>query len=202
MDKQEIVKDTKLAFDFVQKLYLEVSYFIKEVEGLLSREDEEFIIGRPSGYGVTSNRSSGLEANYVGLWPLRKMSVFFVPRSQTLEKGGQTFTSLQMRVIYLRIVLNGKNISEPVVYSGAIYNFKKKDKSFPEKIEQIMAHIEYRENPVFKNPKTIAYEDGYLSFQGELFTCHLYDLNSSEEIYKKVVMPALKLFRKLSADPQ
>lgn len=204
MDKQEIVKQTKLVFDFLQKLYLEVSYFIKEVEGLLEKEDEEFTIGRPGGYGITTNRSAGLETVNVELWPLRKMAVFFVPKESTQVKGGQTITSIdpKTKVIYLRIVLDGKNISQPLVYTGVLFDFKKKGKTFPEKMEHFMGHIEYHENRVFSNPKSIAYEDGYLSFRGELFTCHLYDLNSSEEIYKKVVVPALKLFRKLSEESQ
>ncbi len=204
MDKQEIVKQTKLVFDFLQKLYLEVSYFIKEVEGLLEKEDEEFTIGRPGGYGITTNRSAGLETVNVELWPLRKMAVFFVPKESTQVKGGQTITSIgpKTKVIYLRIVLDGKNISQPLVYAGVLFDFKKKGKTFPEKMEHFMGHIEYHENRVFSNPKSIAFEDGYLSFKGELFTCHLYDLNSSEEIYKKIVVPALKLFRKLSVESQ
>lgn len=52
MEKAEIVTQTKRAFDFIQKLYLEVSYLFKEVEGLLGETDEHFIIGRLGGYGV------------------------------------------------------------------------------------------------------------------------------------------------------
>ena len=37
MNKNEIVDQTRLAFDYIQKLYLETSYFIKEVEGLLGK---------------------------------------------------------------------------------------------------------------------------------------------------------------------
>ena len=58
-----------------------------------------------------------------------------------------------------------------------------------------MTHIEYRESQVFKNPLTIDYADGYLSFHGKLLVHNLFDLNSSEEIYKKIISPALDLFR-------
>jgi len=34
-DKSEVIHQTTLAFDFIQKLYLEVSYLIKEIEGIL-----------------------------------------------------------------------------------------------------------------------------------------------------------------------
>ena len=197
MNKHEIVEQTKLAYEYLQKLYLETSYFIKEVEGLLGKENEEFIIGRPSGYSITSNRSAGLESGNIELWLLRKMAVFFVPRGSTIEKGGQTNTKIdnKIKVIYLRIVLDAKNISEPVLYSGILYNFITKGKKFPEKIEQIMSHIEYRDAQVFKNPLSIDYADGYLSFNGILFVEKLFDLNSSEEIYNKIVVPALELFR-------
>ncbi len=33
----------------------------KEVEAMLSEEDERFIIGKPSGYGITARSSTGLE---------------------------------------------------------------------------------------------------------------------------------------------
>ncbi len=197
MSKQEIVEQTKLAYEYLQKLYLETSYFIKEVEGLLGKENEEFIIGRPSGYSITTNRSSGLESGNVELWLLRKMAVFFVPKAATIEKVGVTTTKIDdnSKVIYLRIVLDAKGLSEPKVYTGILYNFKAKGKASMEKIEQTMSHMEYRESQVFKNPLSIDYADGYLSFHGKLFAHNLFDLNSSEEIYKKVVAPMLALFR-------
>ena len=39
MSKEQIIKQTKLAFDLVRRLYLETSYFIKEVEGILQQEE-------------------------------------------------------------------------------------------------------------------------------------------------------------------
>src|SRR5687768_10694162 len=136
MNKEEIAAQTKLAFEYLQKLYLETSYFIKEVEGLLGKENEEFIIGRPSGYGITTNRSAGLESRNVELWSLRKMAVFFVPRAFTLVKGGQTFTKLDSntKVIYLRIVLDAKSFLEPKVYIGILYDFLEKGKPLMQKI--------------------------------------------------------------------
>jgi len=44
MEKSEIIEQTKVAFDFIQRLYLETSYFIKEIEGILKLEDEDFQI--------------------------------------------------------------------------------------------------------------------------------------------------------------
>ena len=44
MNKTEIVEQTELAYDFLQKLFFEVSYLIKEMEGLLGEEDPPFVI--------------------------------------------------------------------------------------------------------------------------------------------------------------
>ncbi len=40
----ELATQTRNAFDFVQKIYFELSYLIKEVEGLLQQQDDNFII--------------------------------------------------------------------------------------------------------------------------------------------------------------
>jgi len=118
MERHEIINQTKQVFEYLQKLYLETSYFIKEVEGILQNEVEQFSIGRSGGYAVTSNRSSGLEPTNVELWLLRKMAVFFIPKGQTHLKGGQTITPVDphIKILYLRVVLDGKGISEPLVY--------------------------------------------------------------------------------------
>jgi hypothetical protein len=60
-----------------------VSHPIKEMEGLLNEEDEEFIIGRLSGYGISKRSSTGLEANNVALWLMKTFAVFFVPQKMT-----------------------------------------------------------------------------------------------------------------------
>ena len=117
MEKKEVIQQTALAFDFIQKLYFEVSYLIKEIEGLLAEENERFIIGRPSGYAITSRNSSGLEPFLVNLWPLKKMSVCFIPEEQTKINGGVTNTTFDknLKIIYLRIILSEKEISEPYI---------------------------------------------------------------------------------------
>jgi len=39
-----LIEQTKLAFDFIQKLFLEVSYMIKEAEAIYREEPEEFVV--------------------------------------------------------------------------------------------------------------------------------------------------------------
>jgi len=197
--KSEIIEQTNLAFDFIQKLYLEVSYLIKEIEGILHEEEEKFIIGRPGGYGITARRSSGLESNNVNLWLLRKFAVFFVPEDKTEVKGGQLITKIDenLKILYLRTVLNDKNISEPVIYSGVLYSIQKKPQAkWIGKFENIMGYLEYNDNKIFKNVEKINNEDAYIKLQGELVKNNLFKINDSETILKKIIKPSLELFRK------
>ena len=198
-DKNQLIEQTNLAFDFIQKLYLEVSYSIKEIEGVLQDEDERFIIGRGGGYGVTSRRSLGLESTNVGLWQLKKFAVFFVPKDRTELKGGQSVTRIDkdLKVLYLRIVLNDKNVGEPMVYSGVLYDIRKKPKAkWLLKFENLMGYFEYIDDKIFKNTEKISYEDADMEVHGELIENKLFAINNSEAISKKIIEPSLALYRK------
>lgn len=197
MNKTELSTQTRLAFDFIQKLYFEVSYLIKEVEGLLSEENEEFVMGRGSGYAVTARSSSGLDPSFVNFWMYKKVAAFFVPKSFTKIEGGQTITRIEYnpKIIYMRIVLHDKGLSEPIIHYGLLKDFIKKGKSWPVKIEQVMGHIEYNETKVFSSDDNIDYEDGYLSFKGKLSQINLYDINTSQDVVDKLITPVLIQFR-------
>jgi len=199
INKSEIIEQTNLAFDFIQKLYLEVSYLIKEIEGILHEEEEKFIIGRPAGYGISARSSTGLEPTNVNLWLLGKFAVFFVPEGKTNVKRGQTITEIDgnLKILYLRIVLRDKNIDEPAVYSGILYNIQKKPQAkWIGKFENVMGHLEYNDDKIFKNVEKIDYEDAYIKIQGKLVKNNLFEINNSETIRKKIVEPSLELFRK------
>lgn len=199
-NKNEIVEQSNLAFNFVERLYLESSYLIKEIEGILNEEEEKFIIGRSGGYGISSISSRGLEANSVrSWWLLKKFSVFFIPKEKTALKGGGTITKIDkdLKILYLRIVLYGKNIMEPTVYSGVLYNIEKKPETkWPSKFEQAMVHFEVNDYKVFKNIKKINYESTYIKIQGELIKNSLFGITDSETIVKKIIEPSLELYRK------
>lgn len=198
-NKNEIVEQSNLAFNFVEKLYLESSYLIKEIAGILNEEEEKFIIGKSGGSGISSTSSKGLEPNNVKLWLLKKFSVFFVPEGKTVIRGGTTITKIDkdLKVLYLRIVLNDKNVNEPTVYSGVLYNIEKKSKTeWFSKFEQVMSNLEYNDYKVFKDIKKINYENIYIKIQGELIKNSLYEITDSETIAKKIIKPSLKLFRK------
>ncbi|MEK0337249.1 MAG: hypothetical protein QQN41_07440, partial [Nitrosopumilus sp.] len=189
IDKGEIAEQTNLAFDFIQKLYLEVSYLIKEIEGILYEENEKFIIGRPSGYSISARSSTGLESNNVKLWLLRKFAVFFVPEDNTKCERGQTITQIDenLKVLYLRILLSDKSITEPTVYSGTLYNIQKKPQAkWIKKFENIMGNIiEYNDSKIFQNIEKINYEDAYVTFQGKLIKTNLFEINDSETILER-----------------
>jgi len=197
--EDQLIDQTKLAFDFLQKLYLEVSYLIKETEGLLYEEEERFVIGKPSGYGISSRSSTGLESNNIGLWLLRKFAVFFVPEDKTTLKKGQTVTPIDenLKVIYLRIVLNDKDLAYPAVYSGVLYNIQQKHRAERiKKFENMMGHFQYKDPKVFVNFKKIDYEDPLLKCQGELVRTNLFMISDSESIFNKIIRPSLNLYRK------
>lgn len=199
INKNEIIEQINLAFDFIQKLYFEISYLIKEIEGALSKEDEKFIIGRPAGYGISARSSTGLESNNVNLWLLRKFAVFFVPKDKTEVKAGQTITKIDenLKILYLRIVLNDKNINEPAVYSGVLYNIEKKAQAKRiKRFEKLMVHFEYNDDKIFKNVDKIDYEDASIKLQGELIKNNLFEINDSETILKRIIKPSLELYRK------
>ncbi len=198
-DKKEIVEQSNLAINFVGKLYLESSYLIKEIAGILNEEEEKFIIGKSGGSGISSMSSRGLEPNNVKLWLLKKFSVFFVPEEKTVIRGGTTITKIDkdLKVLYLRIVLNDKNVNEPTVYSGVLYNIEMKlENKFINKFEHIMTNLEYNENKVFKDIQKINYENIYIKIQGELKEKSLFEITDSDAIVKKIIKPSLELYRK------
>lgn len=197
--KNEIVEQTNLAFDFIEKLYLESSYLIKEIAGILNEEEEKFVIGKPGGYGISSTSSRGLEINNIKLWLLKKFSVFFVPEEKTEYKGGAHTTKIDkdLKVLYLRVMLYDKPIKEPTVYSGVLYNIQKKlEAKKITKFEQLTPILESNDYTVFKDIKKIDYENIYIKVQGELIKNSLFEITDSESIFKKIIKPSLELFRK------
>jgi len=199
VDKSKLIEQTNLAFDFVDKLYLEISYLIKEAEAMYNEEPEKFLIGKPGGYQVSVRSSSGLEAMNVNLWLFRKFAVYFVPEEKTEVKGGQRSTSFsdKLKVIYIRFVLQDRSANEPTVFSGVLYNIKNKRKDkWPEKFDHCMGHFEYIADKLFQHPSKIDYDDAYVSLNGKLLQMNLYDINNSEDIREQIVKPSLDLFRK------
>ncbi|WDL97769.1 hypothetical protein [Alicyclobacillus sp. ALC3] len=194
-NKLKLVEQTQLAFDFIQKLYMEVSFLIKEVESTLNEEEETFVIGKPSGgYAITARSSNGLEVNNVNLWLLRKLAVFFVPEAFIDTESKGTPINESLRVIYMRIVLNDKSVTEPTVHAGVLYDFEQRKH---QRLEQCMGLFEYVEHRMFKDPEHIAFEDSNVKLRGKLMPTSLYDLNTSEDVVERLIKPTLQLFREI-----
>lgn len=197
MNKKEIVEQTKLAFNFIEKLYFESSYLIKEIEGILAQEDERFIIAQPGGYGITSRGSNSLRA--VEYWLLKKFSVCFIPEeySKKTKTVVSTYFNKKLRIIFLRFVLHDKDITEPKVYIGVLQNIAKKteENKYPQKVEHIVGHIEYNDSKILKNLPDIDYEDNYIKMKGKIISHNLYDIKDSNDISEKLINPILKIFR-------
>ena len=186
-----------MAFDFVHKLYLETSYLIKEFEGLLSEEEEQFIIGRPSGYGVSSRSSTGLEPHLINFWMMRSLSVFFVEEAYADLSRGQTISKLNndLRIIFLWVVFDSPDIDQPKIHIGVLHDIKGLKEKYT-KFEWVIGHIAYNEQRMFANLPKVDFEDNYVGFKGNLKTINLFDINSSEDIQKKLIQPVLEMYRK------
>jgi len=195
--RSELIVQTKNAFDFLSKLYFETSYFIKEIEGLLQKEEEEFVIGRPSGYGVTTTTSVGLEPMNVDYWFPKTFTVFFCPKAITELKGGVTITrfSEKLKAILIHIILTEKGLKEPIVISGCIRNIlcKKRDKFT--KFENVMYEFAYYSSKIFSTFPDVKFQDGVWSFEGKFIKRPLYSINSSHDVKREVIDPVLELYR-------
>ena len=199
IERRDLPEQTKLAFDFIQKLYLETSYMIKEIEGLLYEQEEKFVIGRLKGYGISAKSSTGLESTNVNFWLLRRFTVSFVPEEMTKLERGRTITNISDRLVILhfRFVLNDKEDNPPAVYSGIFHSIKAKAK-WIKKFENATGHLAYNDEKIFKNFKQVDYEDAHVKVKGEFLKNDLYDINDSEAIQNRIIEPSLRLYRKYS----
>jgi hypothetical protein len=196
-DKKEITNQISNAFDFIQKLYNESSYLIKEIEGQLGETEYRFQMLRPSGYSISARSSTGLEPNNVNLWLLRKFAVAFVDESNTEIQKGQNFTEItdKLRVLYFRIILNDKNQDEPQLIFGVFYEIKQ-FKEWVKKFENLLGNFEYVDSKLFAKFPNIDYEDGTFKLKGKFKKVDLLDINSSNELIEKVINPSIKLYEK------
>lgn len=197
-NKTEIKNQIKNAFEFIQRLYNESSYLIKEIEGQLGESKYRFQILRPSGYSVSTRSSTGLEANNVSLWLPRKFSVAFVEEDVTEITKGQNFTEIskELKVLYFKFKLDEKNLDEPKLLFGVFYDIEKY-KDWVKKFENLMGTLEYVDNKMFSKFSTIDYKDGTFKIKGKFRMVNLLDINSSLELNEKVLEPIIKMYEQI-----
>ena len=198
-DRTEISNQIKNAFEFIQKLYNEAAYLVKEIEGQLSESEYKFQILKPSGYSISARSSTGLEPNNVNLWLLRKFAVAFVEKSDEKAEKKQNFTEIDehLKILYFRITLDDKNLSEPKLIFGVFYDIKQ-FKDWVKKFENLMGTFEYIDNKLFAKFPKIDYEDGTFRIKGIFKKIKLLDIESSKQLIEKVIEPAIKLYEKKS----
>ena len=193
---KDIIQQTNNAFDFVQKLFFEISYLIKEVEGMVQEEEEKFIIIRPSGYHVSTRTSTGLEPINVENWLPKVFAVSFVPEEMTKIQAGQSITKLErdpkILLVYLEIM--GIELTQPKIIFGTVYNLKSKRKQYY-KFEHFMTSFIYSGKKIFQNISNIDYDDNYFSFKGKFKQINLFSIENSNDIKKYIVEPIIKLYR-------
>jgi hypothetical protein len=196
-----LVSQTKLAFDILQRLYDECAMLVRELELALNREQERLVVVRPAGYGISSRRSVGLDPTNVQLWPLRKFSILFVPEAATKLKDGVTHTSPDVRGLYLRFVLDdyasivfgGHPLQQPTIIYAVFREVTPKGKLI--KLEELLAHIEYRDAAVFRQLPQVQFEDVKVRIVGTCEKVNLFDLTDAVAVSDGLVKPALALYR-------
>lgn len=192
----ELETNTKNAFDLLQKLYFEISYLIRETEGLLGQHD--MIILRPSGYAITTRTSTGLEPANVEYWFPRTVTTFFCPNEMTELSRGQTNTPFteSLRVLVLHLDLHNEHIEAPTVFAACIRNIRTKKNHA--KFEHLLWVFPQHGRKLFESPPTISYEDTNCSFVGDFVEAPLFSVSSSEKIGELLVDPMLEMYRAVS----
>ena len=200
----KLVEQTHIAFEFVQRLYDEVATLIREVEKLLAEPPNSFLIGRPSGYGISSRSSTGIDAQNVARWLSRQFSVFFAPEDRVEAQKGQTVTALvpELRVLYLRFLLDGyerylfdgQPLTEPSALFGVLY-----DVSSPngkrKKFEYVIGDLEYAEAKLCRSLPVVDIDTAPFKLKGRLQHVALYSLTDATAVGKLLVEPLLAQYR-------
>jgi len=127
-----IVTQTRNALNFVRKLHIEISYLIKEIEGLLLEEDERFLLLKPGGYQIVARTSNGLDSSGVDLWMPKDISAFFCPEGyiDLIKSTTTTKPKDNLRIILFHILLIDNDISEPKIFYGFFDQIKLKRENF------------------------------------------------------------------------
>ncbi len=196
--KSEVAKQISNAFEFIQKLYYESSYLIKEIEGQLGESEYGFQILKPGGYGVSTRSSTGLETNNVNLWLTRKFAVAFVKGSIDESKRSKRISEIseQLRVLYFRVVLDDKKVTEPQLIFGVLNDIQSVKNEIT-KFENLMNHLQYVDDNLFNKFPDVDFEDGTFKTKGKFKKVNLLEINSSSDLIEKVITPVIKLYEKV-----
>ncbi len=199
----QLVEHTHIAFEYVERIYEEVATLVREVETLLAETPDRFVIGRPSGYGISTRGSTGIEPRNVTRWLMRQFAVCFIPEDRAKMDKGQTATKLtpELRVLYLRFILDGYDrclfdghpLKEPTVLFGVLHDISSRKRK---KFENVMADLEYSESKLFKALPAVEMDEAYFKLRGHLQRLALFSLTDAAAVGRLLVEPLLAQYRK------
>lgn len=192
---KDLVEQTHNALHFVQKLYLETFYLIKEIEGLLTEED--FRILKPNAYRVSAKTSTSLETWGVEEWLPKTLTVCFC-KKEFIEGKSKTTTKFKpdLKLIVLHIGIFDKEFNQPRLLIGVIKNITNEDKKVT-KFENYMWEFAYNWRKIFSNIPNIDYSHTQFTFKGKTIKRNLLDLNTSVDLKDKVINPVIKLYEEI-----
>ena len=201
-----MIENVTNAFNFIQRLYDETATLVREIEKLLGTEPECYMIGRPSGYGISTRSSTGLEQQNVNRWLTRRFAVFFIPEDVYKLRQGQTVTTLPTtNVMYLRFLLDGYKsfsfggnpIDAPSLLFGVLH-----DASSPsgrkKKFEHLMGDLEYLEAKLLRGLPEVGITEANAVVSGTLQIVPLFNLTNSEAVNDQVVQPLVEQWREVA----
>jgi hypothetical protein len=199
MDKSTLTAQANSVFDYMFKFYREISFLIKEIEGILAREPEHFQIGKPRGYQISAPISWGLETPE--FWWFRKFAVFFAPEGRIHPLGGKTKTAFMpdLKILYLMFILAEKNLGSPKIGVGIQCELESKSTESYAKVEDTIANYLEKnwELALSSGPLVeVAFEDKWFKFKSRYKTNNLLDINIPDDILE-FLNPILSEYRNL-----
>lgn len=197
MADKNIAVQIKNSLSFIRKLHFEISYLIKEIEGMLIEEEERFTILKASGYSVIARTSNSLDSWGPNYWMPNDFSVFFTEEGFAENDKGITVTKVNkdLKILFIHIKIIDQDLNEPKIYFGYINNIGCK-KSDDIKIEHMLGVFTYNsKTKIFELDKKIDFSDGRWNFTGEYLKRDLLSINNSNDVKSKIVDPLLKLYR-------
>ena len=190
---KNLENQTKNAIEYMDRLFYEISYLVKEIEGQLLKEN--FAIGLVNGYQVSSRTSSGLESHFVQYWMPKTFSVFFCEEGISETRGGQTFTKFKpdLKLLLIHIDISSLISKMPIIYFGVIHNIKPKISKWS-KWEYAMIRFSYDHEKIFENLSKTEYSDNYFSFKRKFKSVPLFEIKDSESILTRIINPMIKMY--------
>jgi hypothetical protein len=168
-------------------LYVETKYLIEEIEGFLKKEKEQFEINKYGGRQITCTGTKSF--NNVNDWLLKRYFVFFSPQGKVNDKDRTPVNNLRM--IFINF-----NLHDDLKYNcpEIIFGYTEKHEG-AELFEHFMRFFYDRWTDIFKEPELIDFNHSGKKMRGKYQTVKLFDIKSTDDVKKKIVIPVLKMYR-------